>query len=61
MGVRPDRCLLAVHDWMDCVQAMGSIAYNQNKRMDTLMYLLTYPQKPLLTTKTIQLVLDPLH
>ncbi|KAK9794947.1 hypothetical protein WJX73_009398 [Symbiochloris irregularis] len=36
-------------------QAMGSIAYNQNRRMDTLMYLLTYPQRPLLTTKTIQL------
>ena len=38
------------------VQAMGNIAYNQHKRLDTLMYLLSYPQRPLLTTKTIELV-----
>ncbi|KAK9821215.1 hypothetical protein WJX81_000849 [Elliptochloris bilobata] len=37
-------------------QAMGNVAYNQLNRMDTLLYLLTYPQKPLLTTKTIELV-----
>ena len=35
---------------------MGNIAYNQLNRMDTLLYLLVYPQRPLLTTKTIQLV-----
>ena len=35
---------------------MGNIAFNQHKRLDTLMYLLTYPQRPLLTTKTIELV-----
>lgn len=35
---------------------MGNIAYNQLKRMDTLLYLLVYPQRPLLTTKTIELV-----
>ncbi len=38
------------------VQAMGNIAYNQFSRMDTLQYLLVYPQRPLLTTKTIELV-----
>ena len=38
------------------VQAMGNIAYNQLNRMDTLLYLLVYPQRPLLTTKTIELV-----
>lgn len=37
-------------------QAMGNIGYNQLQRMDTLMYLLQYPQKPLLTTRTIGLV-----
>lgn len=35
-------------------QAMGSIGYNQQKRIDTLMYLLVYPQKPLVKTKTIE-------
>lgn len=37
-------------------QAMGSIAFNQHERLDTLQYLLQYPQRPLLTTKTIELV-----
>jgi DNA-directed RNA polymerase III subunit RPC2 len=51
-------------------QAMGTIGYNQQKRIDTvlqfilnwliylfiqLMYLLVYPQKPLVKTKTIEL------
>lgn len=37
-------------------QAMGNVAYNQLFRMDSLLYLLVYPQRPLLTTKTIELV-----
>ncbi|XP_056172452.1 DNA-directed RNA polymerase III subunit 2 isoform X3 [Syzygium oleosum] len=37
-------------------QAMGNIAYNQLLRMDTLLYLLVYPQRPLLTTRTIELI-----
>lgn len=37
-------------------QAMGNIAYNQDQRIDSLLYLLTYPQKPLLTTHTIELI-----
>ncbi|XP_024402196.1 DNA-directed RNA polymerase III subunit 2 [Physcomitrium patens] len=37
-------------------QAMGNIAYNQLQRMDTLLYLLVYPQRPLLSTKSIELV-----
>ncbi|GMH28958.1 hypothetical protein Nepgr_030801 [Nepenthes gracilis] len=37
-------------------QAMGNISYNQLCRMDTLLYLLVYPQRPLLTTRTIELV-----
>ena len=41
---------------MHGLQAMGNIAFNQLSRMDTLLYLLVYPQRPLLTTQTIQLV-----
>ncbi|KAL3630258.1 DNA-directed RNA polymerase III subunit 2 [Castilleja foliolosa] len=37
-------------------QAMGNIAYNQLCRTDTSIYLLVYPQRPLLTTRTIELV-----
>ncbi|KAG9137414.1 hypothetical protein Leryth_021169 [Lithospermum erythrorhizon] len=37
-------------------QAMGHIAHNQLCRMDTLIYLLVYPQRPLLTTRTIELI-----
>lgn len=37
-------------------QAMGNIAYNQLFRADSLLYLLVYPQRPLLTTRTIELV-----
>ncbi|XP_027925125.1 DNA-directed RNA polymerase III subunit 2 isoform X2 [Vigna unguiculata] len=37
-------------------QAMGNIAFNQLRRNDSLLYLLVYPQRPLLTTKTIELV-----
>jgi DNA-directed RNA polymerase III subunit RPC2 len=37
-------------------QAMGNIAFNQHKRIDTLLYMLSYPQRPLLTTRTIELV-----
>jgi DNA-directed RNA polymerase III subunit RPC2 len=37
-------------------QAMGNIAFNQHNRIDTLLYMLSYPQRPLLTTRTIELV-----
>ncbi|KAI9686121.1 MAG: DNA-directed RNA polymerase III core subunit ret1 [Bogoriella megaspora] len=37
-------------------QAMGAVAYNQFTRVDTLLYLLVYPQKPLVKTRTIELV-----
>ena len=37
-------------------QALGAIASNQFMRVDTVLYLLTYPQKPLVKTKTIELV-----
>ena len=37
-------------------QAMGNVAYNQLNRLDTLLYLLCYPMRPLLTTHTIELI-----
>ena len=37
-------------------QAMGTIGFNQQKRMDTLMYNLVYPMKPMVKTKTIDLI-----
>ncbi|CAG8489235.1 12877_t:CDS:10 [Ambispora leptoticha] len=37
-------------------QAIGAIAYNQFERFDTLLYLMVYPQVPLVKTKTIELV-----
>ena len=37
-------------------QAIGAIAYNQLNRIDTLLYLMTYPQQPLVKTKTIELI-----
>lgn len=37
-------------------QAIGFIAYNQQNRIDTLHYTLVYPQRPMVITKTIQLI-----
>ena len=37
-------------------QAIGAIAYNQLNRIDTLLHLMTYPQQPMVKTKTIELV-----
>lgn len=37
-------------------QAMGTIGLNQRERIDTLLYLLAYPQRPAVQTKTIQLI-----
>ncbi|GAB6027282.1 DNA-directed RNA polymerase III subunit RPC2, variant 2 [Chamberlinius hualienensis] len=37
-------------------QAMGMIAFNQQNRIDTLIYGLVYPQVPLVKTKTINLI-----
>lgn len=37
-------------------QAMGAIAYNQFNRIDTLLYLLVYPQRPLVKTKHIDMI-----
>ena len=37
-------------------QAMGTIAYNQGDRIDTILYLLVYPHKPLVKTRTLDLI-----
>ena len=37
-------------------QAMGLIGYNQLNRIDTLLYTLTYSQKPMVKTRTIELI-----
>jgi len=37
-------------------QAIGAIAYNQHCRADTLLYLLSYPQRPMVQTRTLDLV-----
>ena len=37
-------------------QAMGAIAYNQQRRMDTLLYNLVYTQQPMVKTKTIEMI-----
>uniref|UniRef100_A0A8C2K2K0 DNA-directed RNA polymerase subunit beta n=1 Tax=Cyprinus carpio TaxID=7962 RepID=A0A8C2K2K0_CYPCA len=34
----------------------STIGYNQRNRIDTLMYLLAYPQRPMVKTKTIELI-----
>ncbi|KAM7288467.1 DNA-directed RNA polymerase III subunit RPC2 [Ixodes scapularis] len=37
-------------------QAMGTIALNQRNRIDSLLYLLVYPHRPMVKTKTIELI-----
>lgn len=37
-------------------QAMGTIGYNQKNRIDTLMYNLVYPHKPMVKSRTIELI-----
>lgn len=37
-------------------QAIGAIAYNQLTRIDTLLYLMVYPQQPMVRSRTIELI-----
>ncbi|CAG8980315.1 hypothetical protein HYALB_00013147 [Hymenoscyphus albidus] len=37
-------------------QAIGAIAYNQFSRIDTLLYLMVYPQQPMVKSRTIELI-----
>jgi len=36
-------------------QAIGTIGYNQLQRVDTILDLMYYPQKPLVKTKTLEI------
>ena len=37
-------------------QAMGTIAWNQRNRIDTLLYNVVYPHKPMVKTRTIEMI-----
>ncbi|KAI9269131.1 DNA-directed RNA polymerase III subunit RPC2 [Phascolomyces articulosus] len=37
-------------------QAIGAIGYNQLNRIETLIYLMVYPQQPMVKSKTIELI-----
>jgi len=37
-------------------QAMGIVAYNQLQRIDTVLYMLLHPQKPMLRTRILNLL-----
>ncbi|KAH8025946.1 hypothetical protein HPB51_014279 [Rhipicephalus microplus] len=37
-------------------QAMGTIGLNQRNRFDSVMYLLVYPHRPMVKTRTIELI-----
>ena len=37
-------------------QAMGTMALNQYERFDSLLYTIVYPQKPMVKSRTLDLV-----
>ncbi|KAL0488000.1 DNA-directed RNA polymerase III subunit RPC2 [Acrasis kona] len=37
-------------------QAIGSIGYNQLNRIDSILYLMVYPQKPMVKSRTIEMI-----
>jgi DNA-directed RNA polymerase III subunit RPC2 len=37
-------------------QAIGAIGYNQLRRIDTLLFLMVYPQRPMVKSRTIELI-----
>ena len=37
-------------------QAMGTVAKNQYERMDSLLYSLVYPQKPMVKSRVLDLI-----
>lgn len=42
--------------FLSCPQAMGTTALNMHERMDGLLYALVHPQKPMVTTRVLDLV-----
>ena len=52
----PYRVLTPVSEYALGDLSTMSHSYNQLERMDTLLYLLVYPQRPLVQTRTIEMI-----
>ncbi|SYW75290.1 probable DNA-directed RNA polymerase III, 130 KD subunit [Ustilago bromivora] len=56
LEIEPFTILGAVAECAMGKQAVSAIAYNQFLRIDTLLYLMVYPQQPMVKTRTIDII-----